>query len=74
MEIAFVALIGLVATVVLSLLIGSLLYKRKIKKRQHEADEKSKLIIREGRTAGGKHQKRQDPRSQGETVEDEAGI
>ena len=47
MEIVTVALIGLAATVVLSLLIGSLLYKRKINKRRHEADEKSKLIIRE---------------------------
>ncbi len=47
MEIITVALTGLVATVVLSLLIGSVLYKRKIKKRQLEADEKSSLIIRE---------------------------
>jgi ribonucrease Y len=47
MEIVTVALIGLVATVVLSLLIGSFLYKRKINKRRHEADEKSSLILRE---------------------------
>src|SRR5260221_12782761 len=47
MEVITVALTGLVATVVLSLLIGSVLHKRKIKKRQLEADEKSSLIIRE---------------------------
>jgi len=47
MEIVTVALIGLAATVVLSLLTGSFLYKRKIKKSRLDADEKSKLIIRE---------------------------
>ena len=47
MEIVTVALIGLVATVVLSLLTGSFLYKRKIKKSRLDADEKSRLIIRE---------------------------
>jgi len=47
MEIVTIALIGLAATVVLSLLIGSFLYKRKIKKSRLDADEKSKLIIRE---------------------------
>ncbi len=47
MEIPIVALISLVATVVLSVAIGSLLYKRKMKRRKHETEEKSKLIIRE---------------------------
>jgi ribonuclease Y len=47
MEIITVALIGLVATVALSLLTGSLLYKRKINKSRLQADEQSKLIIRE---------------------------
>jgi len=47
MEIVTVALIGLAATVVLSLLTGSFLYKRKIKKSRLDADEKSRLIIRE---------------------------
>ncbi|HMI65291.1 MAG TPA: ribonuclease Y [Cyclobacteriaceae bacterium] len=47
MEIVTIALIGLAATVVLSLLTGSFLYKRKIKKSRLDADEKSKLIIRE---------------------------
>src|SRR5882724_3321437 len=47
MDIPTIVLIALAATVVLSLLIGSFLYKRKIKKSQHEAEEKSGLIIRE---------------------------
>jgi ribonucrease Y len=47
MDIYLVAIIGLVATVLLSLLIGSLLFKRKVNRQRHETDEKSKLIIRE---------------------------
>ena len=47
MEIVTEALIGLAATVVLSLLTGTFLYKRKIKKSRLDADEKSRLIIRE---------------------------
>src|SRR6267154_3233082 len=47
MEITIVALIGLVATGVLSALIGNLLYKRKIRRRKDDTEEKSNLIIRE---------------------------
>ena len=47
MEIMIVALIGLVATVVFSMLIGTFLYKRKLKTRKQEAEEKAKMIIRE---------------------------
>jgi ribonucrease Y len=47
MEIIVIALIGLVATVVFSMLIGTFLYKRKLKTRQQEAEEKAKMIIRE---------------------------
>jgi ribonuclease Y len=47
MEIAVVALIALVATVVLSLLIGNILYKRKMKRKQEDAEDKAKLIIKE---------------------------
>src|SRR6478609_4033399 len=46
-EIAVVALIAVVATVVLSLLIGNLLYKRKMKRKQEDAEDKAKLIIKE---------------------------
>src|SRR5450631_1622768 len=46
-EITIVSLIGLVATVVLSLVFGSLLYKRKMGRRKNETEEKSKMIIRE---------------------------
>ena len=47
MELTVIALIATVATVLLSLLIGSLLYKRKINKNEQSAKEKSKLIIKE---------------------------
>ncbi len=47
MEITIVSLIGLVATMVLSVVIGSLLYKRKMKRRKHETEEKAGMIIRE---------------------------
>ncbi len=46
MEIIITALIALVATVILSLLIGSFLYKRRMKRNRMEAEEKSKLIIK----------------------------
>src|SRR6478609_7240872 len=46
-EIAVVALIAVVATVVLSLLIGNMLYKRKMKRKQEDAEDKAKLIIKE---------------------------
>ncbi len=47
MEIIVIALIALVATIALSFLIGSLLYKRKINKNEQNASEKAKLIIKE---------------------------
>ncbi len=47
MEIMTVALIALVVSVALSFLIGSLLYKRKIRKNEQSATEKAKLIIKE---------------------------
>jgi ribonucrease Y len=42
---------SVVATIVLSLLIGSFLYKRKLKSRQTDAQDKSKLIIKEAEIA-----------------------
>jgi ribonuclease Y len=42
-----VILVGVVATTVLSLLIGSLLFKRKYKKRLEESEEKARLITKE---------------------------
>ncbi len=47
MEILPLALISSVITVILSLLIGTLLYKRKLKRNKQILEEKSKLIIRE---------------------------
>jgi ribonucrease Y len=47
MQITVVALIAVGATVVLSFLIGSLLYKRKMKRKQEDAEDKAKLIIKE---------------------------
>lgn len=44
-------LIAIVATIVLSLLIGSFLYKRKLKSRQVDAEDKSKLILKEAEIA-----------------------
>jgi ribonucrease Y len=44
-------LIAVVATIVLSLLIGSFLYKRKLKSKQADADDKSKLILKEAEIA-----------------------
>ena len=41
----------IILTVLFSLLIGSLLYKRKSRRRQHELDEKTKLIIKEAEIA-----------------------
>src|SRR5436190_4188516 len=46
-----VLIVALVATIVLSLLIGSILYKRKLKSKQHEAVDKSKLIMKEAEIA-----------------------
>ena len=47
MEILVIALVAFVVTIGLSFLIGSLLFKRKIKKNEQGAGEKAKLIIRE---------------------------
>ena len=47
MEITIIAMFASVATIALSFLIGSMLYKRKIKKNEQRAGEKAKLIIRE---------------------------
>lgn len=46
-EWAIIALFALVPTILLSLLIGSLLYKRRIKKNEQSANEKAKLILKE---------------------------
>jgi ribonuclease Y len=50
-DIIIVALVSLVATVVLSILIGTFLYKRKYRKRQEEAEQKAKLILKEAEIA-----------------------
>ena len=42
-----ILLSSIVATIVLGVLIGSFLYKRKIKSNQAEAEDKSKLILKE---------------------------
>ncbi len=47
MDIQLIALISLAATIALSFLIGSLIYKRKIRKNKALLDEKAKLIIQE---------------------------
>src|SRR6478609_3692333 len=47
MEITIIALIAVAATIALSFLIGSLLYKRRIRKNEQNAEEKAKLIIKE---------------------------
>lgn len=49
--IVIVILVSTVATIVLSLLLGNLLYKRALKKKHEQADEKSKLILREAEIA-----------------------
>src|SRR5436190_15203059 len=51
LEIAIVIAVSAVATIVLSLLIGSFLYKRKMKKKQEDASEKSNLILKEAEIA-----------------------
>src|SRR5882672_10716896 len=47
MEIIVIASVAFTITVILSLLIGSLLYKRRLKRNRTEAEEKSKMIIKE---------------------------
>jgi ribonuclease Y len=46
-EIILIALVSTVATVVLSIAIGTLLYKRKYRKRQEDAERKAALIVKE---------------------------
>jgi ribonuclease Y len=43
--------VSAIATLVLSLLFGSLLYKRKLKKKQEDAEDKSTLILKEAEIA-----------------------
>ncbi len=47
MEIAIVALIGLAATVVISIISSTLLYKRKAKRLRHETEDRANLIVKE---------------------------
>ena len=47
MELYIIISIALVATVSLSFLIGSLLYKRKIRKNKQQTEEKARLIVKE---------------------------
>ena len=46
-QITVIALAAVVATVLLSLLIGNILYKRKMSRKQEDAEDKAKLIIKE---------------------------
>jgi ribonuclease Y len=46
-ELIIIISVASVTTLLLSLLIGTLLYKRKLKKREREATEKAKLIVKE---------------------------
>jgi ribonucrease Y len=48
---AIVIAVSAVLTIVLSLLFGSLLYKRKLKKKQEDAEDKSRLILKEAEIA-----------------------
>jgi ribonucrease Y len=50
-EIIIIASVGVAATIVLSLLFGTLLYKRKYRKRQEEAEQKTRLILKEAEIA-----------------------
>src|SRR6478609_8384186 len=47
MELTIVALASLVVTIILSIVIGNMLYKRRIAKNENDAEEKAKLIVRE---------------------------
>lgn len=51
MDITIIISVSVAATILLSLLIGSLLSKRKIKKHQDELSEKAKLILKESEIA-----------------------
>lgn len=47
MELTIVALASLVVTIILSIVIGNTLYKRRLKRNEGEAEEKAKLIVKE---------------------------
>jgi ribonuclease Y len=47
MEIGIVVLVGVVATIVLSAAFSALLYKRKVRKGQHELENRAGLIVKE---------------------------
>ena len=46
-----ILLCSVIATIILSVLIGSFLYKRKLKTNLEDAEDKSKLIIKEAEIA-----------------------
>lgn len=50
-QIIIIALVSLLATIVLSIGIGTLLFKRKYRKRQQEANRKAELILKEAEIA-----------------------
>ena len=50
-EIVVVVLVSSVVSIIMGLLIGNLLFKRKTQKNQEESLEKSKLIIKEAEIA-----------------------
>ena len=47
MEIIVIASIAFTLTVILSLLMGNFLYKRRLRRNRIEAEEKSKMIVKE---------------------------
>jgi ribonucrease Y len=47
MELAIVAMVGLMATIVLSIIIGNVLYKRRLKRNEEDAGDRAKLIVKE---------------------------
>src|SRR5688572_28457045 len=50
-DIAIVIAVSALVTIVLSVLIGNFLFKRKMKKKQEDAEDKSKLILKEAEIA-----------------------
>jgi ribonuclease Y len=52
MELTIVALASLVVTIILSIVIGNMLYKRRLKKNESDAEEKAKLIVKEAELQG----------------------
>src|SRR5215203_6480130 len=47
MELTIVAMVALMVTIVLSIIIGNVLYKRRLKRNVQDAGDKAKLIIKE---------------------------